>query len=166
MSTPLNPEAAAAEPLSRFARISQVLMAGCLGVMAVAVFVNVVLRYGFAFAVFGGIPKRGIYDNMRTAVDRVGRGKLREVNARFSAMATRPKPFRLVGSAHGGRPRCGKDSVSRLGTIARTAHCCRRGPVKTAESSQSVRPALARTHLAARLTADKTLHSSSLSPSI
>ena len=47
MSTPMNPEAAAAEPLSRFARISQVLMAGCLGVMAVAVFVNVVLRYGF-----------------------------------------------------------------------------------------------------------------------
>lgn len=47
MSTPLNPEAAAPEPLSRFARTSQVLMAGCLGVMAVAVFVNVVLRYGF-----------------------------------------------------------------------------------------------------------------------
>lgn len=41
-----------------------------------------------AFAVFGGIPARGIYDNMRTAVDRVGRGKLREVNARFSAMAS------------------------------------------------------------------------------
>ena len=41
-----------------------------------------------AFAVFGGIPRRGIYDNMRTAVDRVGRGKLREVNARFSAMAS------------------------------------------------------------------------------
>jgi TRAP-type transport system small permease protein len=31
----------------RFQRITQVLMAGCLGVMAVAVFVNVVLRYGF-----------------------------------------------------------------------------------------------------------------------
>ncbi|MDH0365300.1 IS21 family transposase, partial [Comamonas aquatica] len=41
-----------------------------------------------AFAVLGGIPRRGIYDNMRTAVDRVGRGKLREVNARFSAMAS------------------------------------------------------------------------------
>ena len=36
-----------AVPQSRFARISQVLMASCLGVMAVAVFVNVVLRYGF-----------------------------------------------------------------------------------------------------------------------
>ncbi|MCB1312595.1 MAG: hypothetical protein KDK29_12275 [Sedimentitalea sp.] len=26
------------------------------------------------FRDFGGIPERGIYDNMRTAVDRVGRG--------------------------------------------------------------------------------------------
>ena len=41
-----------------------------------------------AFAVFRGIPKRGIHDNMRTAVDRVGRGKLREVNSSFSAMAS------------------------------------------------------------------------------
>lgn len=32
---------------SRFEKVAQVLMAGCLGVMAVAVFVNVVLRYGF-----------------------------------------------------------------------------------------------------------------------
>ena len=41
-----------------------------------------------AFTFFGGVPRRGIYDNMRTAVDRVGKGKLREVNARFSAMAS------------------------------------------------------------------------------
>ncbi|MFN7073930.1 IS21 family transposase, partial [Proteus mirabilis] len=27
-----------------------------------------------AFQIFGGIPKRGIYDNMKTAVDSVGRG--------------------------------------------------------------------------------------------
>jgi transposase len=39
-----------------------------------------------AFAVFGGIPKRGIYDNMRTAVDKVGKGKERSVNARFESM--------------------------------------------------------------------------------
>jgi len=39
-----------------------------------------------AFAVLGGIPKRGIYDNMKTAVDKVGRGKARIVNARFRAM--------------------------------------------------------------------------------
>ena len=34
------------------------------------------------FRVFGGIPGRGIYDNMKTAVDRVGRGKERQVNMR------------------------------------------------------------------------------------
>ena len=39
-----------------------------------------------AFAVFGGVPRRGIYDNMRTAVDKIGRGKERSVNARFEAM--------------------------------------------------------------------------------
>ena len=39
-----------------------------------------------AFAVFGGVPKRGIYDNMKTAVDKVGQGKERIVNARFEAM--------------------------------------------------------------------------------
>jgi len=41
-----------------------------------------------AFRVFGGIPGRGIYDNMKTAVDRVGRGKQRDVNARFLAMTS------------------------------------------------------------------------------
>lgn len=39
-----------------------------------------------SFAAFGGIPRRGIYDNMKTAVDRVQRGKTRVVNARFLAM--------------------------------------------------------------------------------
>ena len=38
------------------------------------------------FAAFGGIPRRGIYDNMKTAVDRVGEGKERTINARFHAM--------------------------------------------------------------------------------
>lgn len=40
-----------------------------------------------AFRVFGGVPARGIYDNMRTAVDRIGRGKERQINMRFLAMA-------------------------------------------------------------------------------
>ncbi len=39
-------------------------------------------------AVFGGIPGRGIYDNMRTAIDKVGRCKERDVNVRFMAMAS------------------------------------------------------------------------------
>ena len=41
-----------------------------------------------AFAVLGGVPRRGIYDNMKTAVDRVGVGKAREVNVRFAAMVS------------------------------------------------------------------------------
>ncbi|PZX47530.1 transposase [Cereibacter changlensis] len=40
-----------------------------------------------AFRILGGVPERGIYDNMKTAVDRVGRGKAREINIRFLAMA-------------------------------------------------------------------------------
>jgi transposase len=32
------------------------------------------------FRVFGGVPGRGIYESMKTAVDRVGRGKERQVN--------------------------------------------------------------------------------------
>ena len=39
-----------------------------------------------AFTALGGIPKRGIYDNMKTAVDRVSKGNGRIVNARFFAM--------------------------------------------------------------------------------
>ena len=34
----------------------------------------------------GGVARRGIYDNMKTAVDRVGVGKRRIVNTRFAAM--------------------------------------------------------------------------------
>jgi transposase len=41
-----------------------------------------------AFRVLGGVPRRGIYDNMRTAVDRIGSGKERQINARFLAMAS------------------------------------------------------------------------------
>jgi transposase len=44
--------------------------------------------HNHAFRVLGGVPRRGIYDNMRTAVDKVGRGKERQVNARFSAMVS------------------------------------------------------------------------------
>ena len=39
-----------------------------------------------AFAALGGVARRGIYDNMKTAVDKVGKGKARDVNQRFSAM--------------------------------------------------------------------------------
>jgi transposase len=39
-----------------------------------------------SFAALGGVARRGIYDNMRTAVDRVGKGKAREVNVRFTTL--------------------------------------------------------------------------------
>jgi transposase len=38
------------------------------------------------FTALGGIPRRGIYDNMKTAVDKVKKGKGRVVNARFAVM--------------------------------------------------------------------------------
>ncbi len=41
-----------------------------------------------AFRVLGGVPQRGIFDNMKTAVDKIGMGKARQVNARFAAMAS------------------------------------------------------------------------------
>lgn len=44
--------------------------------------------HNHAFEVLGGVPRRGIYDNMRTAVDKVRRGKERDVNARFGAMVS------------------------------------------------------------------------------
>jgi transposase len=40
------------------------------------------------FRVFEGIPSRGIYDNMKTAVDRIGVGKKRDVNERFLSMTS------------------------------------------------------------------------------
>jgi transposase len=39
-----------------------------------------------SFSAFGGVPRRAIYDNMKTAVDKVLRGKGRKVSARFEAM--------------------------------------------------------------------------------
>ena len=44
--------------------------------------------HNHAFEVLGGVPERGIYDNMKTAVDKVGRGKARTVNIRFQAVVS------------------------------------------------------------------------------
>ena len=41
-----------------------------------------------AFRVLGGVPRRGIFDNMKTAVDCIGQGKARQVNLRFSALVS------------------------------------------------------------------------------
>jgi len=39
-----------------------------------------------SFAALSGVARRGIYDNMRTAVDKVKKGRGRTVNARFAVM--------------------------------------------------------------------------------
>ena len=39
-----------------------------------------------SFRALGGVARRGIYDNMKTAVDKVKKGKGRVVNARFTVM--------------------------------------------------------------------------------
>ena len=39
-----------------------------------------------SFAALGGVARRGIYDNMKTAVDKVRKGKGRTVNKRFAVM--------------------------------------------------------------------------------
>ncbi|MDE1226137.1 IS21 family transposase [Vibrio aestuarianus] len=44
--------------------------------------------HNHAFRVFQGVPERGIYDNMKTAVDAVRKGKERVVNRRFLTMVS------------------------------------------------------------------------------
>lgn len=41
-----------------------------------------------AFSLWGGVPRRGIYDNLKTAVDLIFAGKERRYNARFQQMAS------------------------------------------------------------------------------
>ena len=41
-----------------------------------------------SFTELGGVARRGIYDNMKTAVDKVQRGKTRIVNQRFKALCS------------------------------------------------------------------------------
>lgn len=40
------------------------------------------------FKAFEGVPERGIYDNMKTVVDKIGKGKERVINKRFQALAS------------------------------------------------------------------------------
>ncbi len=56
-----------------------------------------------SFAALGGVARRGIYDNMRTAVDKVHKSKGRTVNARFSMMCARYlKPETIISGRHTG----------------------------------------------------------------
>ena len=61
-----------------------------------------------SFAALGGVARRGIYDNMKTAVDKVLKGKGRLVNARFAvdvrALPVRPRLLqRRLGLGEGRR---------------------------------------------------------------
>jgi hypothetical protein len=63
-----------------------------------------------SFAALGGVARRGIYDNMKTAVDKVKKGKGRVVNARFAAMCAHylfDPDFCNVPAA--GRRACGEE---------------------------------------------------------
>ena len=71
-----------------------------------------------AFAALGGVARRGIYDNMKTAVDKVSKGKGRVVNARFAAMCSHylfEADFCNVasglGEGRGGEERAGQPSA-------------------------------------------------------
>ncbi len=44
--------------------------------------------HGSALQYFGGVPRRGIYDNMKTAVTKIERGKARVFNRHFLQMAS------------------------------------------------------------------------------
>ena len=82
------------------------------------------------FRVFGGVPRRGIYDNMKTAVDRVGRGKERQVNARFLGHG-QPLPVRArvlqsglglgEGPGREERPGCPAPAVAADAELSRPA---------------------------------------------
>jgi transposase len=49
-----------------------------------------------SFAALGGVARRGIYDNMRTAVDKVHKGKGRTVNARVVRRVTVPSDVEQI----------------------------------------------------------------------
>ena len=78
-----------------------------------------------SFAALGGVARRGIYDNMRTAVDKVHKGKGRTVNARFAVMCAHylyDPDFCNVASGWE-KGRCGEERAGQS-----SAHLDRRSP--------------------------------------
>ena len=103
-----------------------------------------------AFRVLGGVPRRGIFDNMKTAVDRIRAGKARQVNARFAAMAS----HYLFDPSSVAPPRAGRRGRSRRTSRMRVAGCgsrCRASRTwtrSTPGSSNAVSSSGARSHMA------------------
>ena len=68
-----------------------------------------------SFAALGGVARRGIYDKMKNAMNRVKKGKGRVVNARFAIMCAHSpvrcrllQPRRWLGEGPGGEERPGQ----------------------------------------------------------
>ena len=69
--------------------------------------------HNHAFRVLGGVPRRGIYDNMRTAIDKVGRGKERR-----STLASPPWSASLFEAGF-----CNPASGAEKGQIEKNVRC-------------------------------------------
>ena len=98
-----------------------------------------------SFAALGGVARRGIYDNMRTAVDKVLKGKGRVVNARFAVMCAHylydpdTGPRRGLCVAHATSPRAGRrESSRRTCKTAAGASGSTRGRCASAASTNSM----------------------------
>ena len=90
-----------------------------------------------SFAALGGVARRGIYDNMKTAVDKVKKGKGRIVNERFAAMCAHylfDPDFCNVASRLGE----GRRREERAGQPA--AHLDRRGASSASAASPNSTP--------------------------
>ncbi|GAB0114166.1 hypothetical protein AcidC75_16900 [Acidisoma sp. C75] len=59
--------------------------------------------HNHAFRVLGGVPRRGIYDNMRTAVDKVGHGEARPARRGRRGAAGEARPARRAPSIYASR---------------------------------------------------------------
>jgi transposase len=81
-----------------------------------------------AFRVLGGVPRRGIYDNMRAAVDKVGRGKERSVNLRFQTMTSHYLSNRSSAIRHRVGRRARSRRTSRTPAIG-SGNRCRRSRI-------------------------------------
>jgi len=70
-----------------------------------------------SFAAMGGIARRGIYDNMKTAVDKVRKGKGRTVNKRFAVVCAH---YLFDATAAG---RCGRKCATPSTTSSAWPRC-------------------------------------------
>ena len=76
-----------------------------------------------AFRVLGGVPQRGIFDNMKTAVDRIGTGKARQVRQRDGRKGRSRRMSRMHGADYGSDCRASRISMhSTFGSRSSASH--------------------------------------------